>query len=316
MNKKESKSIGARAVSTGMRVLVLASTGLTGESMMRSSMYQQKPPYRFGSWKVPKGYLNRKIVLENAGGYLLQKENAPHEKIFYQIHGGGFVSPFTNLYNKTALHFSRIYQDADVFSVDYRTAPENVFPCALLDAVDGYHWLLKQGYSAENIILCGESAGGGLCLSLTLWLRDHGEVLPGALILSSPWTDQAAEGASYQAKKTEDAFFGHPRAEKVPRYPVPTVYAGQHDLHDPYLSPVYGDYKGFPPMLIQTGEAELLLSDSDTVVKRAREDGVSVDYYTYPGMYHTFYVVNPDFRESRLAWDRIEKWLISHLFAR
>ena len=306
---KAKNSFGARVVTGGMRALVRISTGLTGESMTRSAMYSQKPPYRFGSWKVPRGYINREIHLENARGYLLQKEGAPHKKIFYQIHGGGFVSPFSNLYNKTALHFSQIGGDADVFSIDYRTTPDNVFPTALMDAVDGYHWILEQGYTAENITLCGESAGGGLCLALTLWLRDHGEPRPKALVLSSPWADMTAGGESYQTKKTEDAFFGHPNPAKVPQYPVPILYAGQHDLRDPYLSPVFGEYHGFPPMLIQTGEAELLLSDSDTVVKRAREAGVKVDYYTYPGMYHTFYIVNPNFRESKVAWQRIEQWL-------
>ncbi len=302
-------SFGARAVTRSMWLLARVSTRLTGESMTRSVMYSQKPPYRFGSWNVPKGYINREIHLENARGYLLQKEDAPHKEIFYQIHGGGFVSPFSNLYNKNALHFSQIGGGADVFSVDYRTAPDNVFPSALLDAVDGYHWILEQGYEAENITLCGESAGGGLCLALTLWLRDHGEPLPRALVLSSPWADMTASGESYQAKKTEDAFFGHPDPTKVPQYPVPILYAGQHDLRDPYLSPVFGDYQGFPPMLVQTGEAELLLSDSDTVVKHAREAGVDVDYYTYPGMYHTFYIVNPGFKESKIAWGRIHQWL-------
>ncbi len=240
--------------------------------------------------------------------YRCEKGEEKHLLIFY-VHGGGFVSPFSNLYNKTALHFSQIGGNADVFSIDYRTTPENVFPAALMDAVDGYHWLLEQGYAAEKITLCGESAGGGLCLALTLWLRDHGEPLPGALVLSSPWTDMTASGRSYQTRKTEDAFFGHPDPAKVPQYPVPILYAGQHDLQDPYLSPVFGDYRGFPPMLIQTGEAELLLSDSETVVKRAREAGTKVDYYIYPGMYHTFYIINPSFRESKAAWQRIQQWL-------
>ncbi len=240
--------------------------------------------------------------------YRCGKDEEKHPLIFY-VHGGGFVSPFSNLYNKTALHFSQIGGNADVFSIDYRTTPESVFPAALMDAVDGYHWLLEQGYAAEKITLCGESAGGGLCLALTLWLRDHGEPLPGALVLSSPWADMTASGRSYQTRKTEDAFFGHPDPAKVPQYPVPILYAGQHDLQDPYLSPVFGDYRGFPPMLIQTGEAELLLSDSETVVKRAREAGAKVDYYTYPGMYHTFYIINPSFRESKAAWQRIQQWL-------
>lgn len=307
---KYQASFRARMKSEGMRLLVCVSTALTGESLMCSAMYHQKKPYRFGSWNVPQGYWNQEIPLPNARGYLLQKESAEHNRIFYQIHGGGYVSPFANLYNKTALHFSQLDSDADVFSVDYRTAPDNVFPAALMDVIDGYHWLLNQGYAANDITLCGESAGGGLCLALTLWLRDHGEPLPHALVLSSPWTDMTASGESYQTKKTEDAFFGHPNPQKVPQYPVPIVYAGKHDLQDPYLSPVFGDYRDFPPMLIQTGEAELLLSDSETVVKRARDAGVDVDFITYPGMFHTFYITNPKFKESKAAWEKIERWIM------
>lgn len=310
MHKKTLKGVSmkAKAVSRSMRTLVCISQALTGDSIIRSSMYTQKPAYRFGSWKVPKEYENTEIKLKNSRGYLLCRKDSSHQKIVYQIHGGGFVATFSNLYNKTALHFSKIC-NADVFSIDYRTAPDHVFPCALEDAMDGYAWILNQGYSPENIILCGESAGGGLVLSLTMKLRDENMPLPRALILSSPWTDQAAEGKSYSTKKTEDYFFGHPDAAKVPKYPVPTVYAADHDKYDPYLSPAYGSFQGFPPMLIQTGEAELLLSDSDTIVQSARKAGVDVTYYTYPGMYHTFYITQPDTREGKTAWRRIEKYV-------
>lgn len=303
-------SITSSAVSGVMWFLTRTSTALNGESMMRTSMYKQQSPYRFGSWKVPKGYTNQEIALANSRGYLLQKEGGAHSRIVYQIHGGGYVSVFTDLYNQNALHFSKLYGDSDVFSLDYRTAPENTYPCALEDAIDGYRWLLNQGYVSEQIMLCGESAGGGLCLSLTLWLRDHGEPLPCGLVLSSPWTDLAAEGESYRTKIREDAFFGSANAEKAPRYPVPIVYAGEHDLHDPYLSPAYGDFTGFPPMLIQTGEAELLLSDSDTVVRKAKNAEVRVRYYTYPKMYHTFNIITPNMAESRLAWRRIREWMM------
>lgn len=307
---KRKNSFGARAVSHGMRLLVRISTKLKGESIMRTNMYSQQKPYKFGSWKAPEGYTNKKIELENSRGYLLQKIGKDHKNIIYQIHGGGFVGTFSNLYNNTALHFSKISGDSDVFSIDYRTAPKNLYPSALKDVIDGYHWLLKNGYEPKNILICGESAGGGLCLALSLYLRDHNELLPKGLVLSSPWTDMTASGESYMTKKSVDAFFGHPNPKFVPKYPVPIIYAGENNLEDPYLSPVYGNYSNFPPMLIQTGEAELLLSDSDVVVKKAKDAGVKVDYYTYPGMYHTFYIVTPTFRESKIAWKRIEEWLL------
>lgn len=305
-------SVTSAVVSGTMRFLTRTSAILTGENLMRGSMYKQQAPYRFGTWKIPSGYSNQEIPLPRSRGYLLKKEDGDHGKIVYQLHGGGYVSVFSNLYNENAVRFSKLYGDSDVFSLDYRTAPEHTYPCALEDAIDGYHWLLEQGYGSENILFCGESAGGGLCLSLTLWLRDHGEPLPAGLVLSSPWTDLAAEGESYSTKIREDAFFGSPDVDKAPRYPVPPVYAGDYDLHEPYISPAYGDYTGFPPMLIQTGEAELLLSDSDTVVRKAKEAGVEVAYYTYPKMYHTFNIITPNMAESKLAWSRTVDWLGTH----
>ncbi len=304
MGTLKGTSFGAKCVSIGMRTLVCLTTVFTGESILRTSMYRQQKPYRFGKWKVPQGYTNKEIHLEHCRGYYLEQGA---DRVMYQIHGGGYVAQFSDLYNETALHFAKI-TGANVFSLDYRTAPVNVYPSALEDAIAGYHWLLKEGYAAKDIYFCGESAGGGLCLALGLWLRDHGEALPAGMILSSPWTDMTASGRSYQTKKTEDHFFGYPKAEKVPKYPVPIVYAGEHDPKDPYLSPVYGDYQGFPPLLIQTGEAELLLSDSDTVVAQAKKAGVNVTYYTYPGMYHTFYITHPNLPESKLAWERIAAW--------
>lgn len=101
MKEKHSISFGARCVSKGMRALVVLSTKLTGESILRSSMYSQKKEYHFGSWKVPAGYENKKIKLKNAKGYLLKKKEAKHDIIIYQIHGGGFVAKFSNLYNNT-----------------------------------------------------------------------------------------------------------------------------------------------------------------------------------------------------------------------
>ena len=271
-------------------------------------MKKPQKPYQFGNWKPPKGYALQKITLSKASAYLLRKEGGNHTRIVYQIHGGGYVGQFSNLYNRTALHFSQLYEDADVLSLDYRVYPA-VHPAALEDAQEGYQWILKKGYLSKNMLLCGESAGAGLCLGLTLKLRDEKMPLPSMLVLSSPWADMTASGPSYKEKVQEDVLFGTPKSKTPPRYPVPILYAGKADLTDPYLSPVYGSYQNFPPMLIQTGEAELLKSDSDRIVEKAKAAGRSVQYYTYPGMYHTFYITHPNLPESKQAWRRIEKYI-------
>lgn len=282
-----------------------------GISLWADFMHDQIDPYVFGDWEAPAGYTNEQIDLPNARGYLLKNENGNHEKVVYQIHGGGYVNVFNDTYNEVAVKFSKMNDDCDVFSLDYRTAPDNKYPCALEDAVDGYSYLLEQGYEPDNIIVCGDSAGGGLSLAMTLYLRDYGIALPKALILSSPWADLSSEGESYRTKILDDPFFGSADPEKAPEHPVPIVYAENEDLHNPYISPIYGDYTGMPQMLIQTGENELLLSDSDSVAAQAEKAGVDVEYIVYPGMFHTFYILYPDIPEGRAAYRVIADYISS-----
>lgn len=286
---------------------------MNGSAIFHDTMLNgQREPYIFESWKAPGGYQNSKILLNKSSGYFLTKDNGNHEKVMYQLHGGGYIGVFNTIYNDRALQYSACYDNSDVFSLDYRTAPDNLYPAALEDAVEGYQWLLNQGYAAENIIICGDSAGGGLALTTTLYLRDHNIPLPTMIILSSPWADIAQEGKSYSINVQKDAFFGLPTANMKPRYPIPILYAGEHDLYDPYLSPLYGDYTDMPPMLIQAGADEVLLSDSEVVAKKAKQAGVDVMLLTYEGMYHAFYIVTPQFKEGRQAWTEIENFIKNH----
>ncbi|CDX00972.1 alpha/beta hydrolase [Desulfitobacterium hafniense] len=284
-----------------------------GSAIFHDTMLNgQREPYDFESWQAPQGYRNSKISLSNSSGYLLTRDNGNHKKVIYQLHGGGYIGVFNKIYNDRALQYSACYDGADVFSLDYRTAPDHLYPAALEDALEGYQWLLEQGYPADQIILCGDSAGGGLALATTLYLRDHNQALPELLILSSPWADLAQTGESYSTNIQKDAFFGLPDADMKPQYPIPILYAGDHDLHDPYLSPVYADYANMPPMLIQAGGDEILLSDSQTIAAKAKEAGTEVKFLTYEGMYHAFYIVTPHFREGKDAWAEIERFIREH----
>ena len=291
----------------------------TGHTLMYDSIYQKAEPFQVGDWRPPKGYGLSEVALSKSRGFLLTRTDAGSDsgsgsgagarRAVYHLHGGAYISAFSTSYNDTAVRYSRCYRGADVFSLDYRTAPEDVYPCALEDAVEGYAWLLKAGYLPRNIIVCGDSAGGGLSLALCMRLRDQGVELPRALVLSSPWADLAAEGESYQTKVTDDVFFGSYDADVAPRYPVPIDYAGQRDPHEPLISPVYGSFEGLPPLLIQTGENELLLSDSQTVAQKAKAAGTDVELIVYPLMCHTFYIVVPWIAESREAWRTIKTFM-------
>ena len=157
--------------------------------------------------------------------------------------------------------------------------------------------------------MTGDSAGGGLALALTLYLRDHDMALPMALCLASPWADLTATGESYRTKILTDAIFGSIREDQAPRYPVPIVYAGDHDLTDPYLSPVFGEYYDMPPILLQAGDTELLLSDSVQVAEKMKAAGRDVHCVIHHGMMHTFYVLLPSSSEGKKAWAEVKTFL-------
>lgn len=291
------------------RAINYISADISGESVFRSKLGQHAEHISAEGWIPPEAYHLLKIELSQCCGYLLIPKEAPNTGIFYQLHGGGYVLGFDNSYHETALRYSACNQNSAVFSLDYRTAPDSTYPSALEDAVEGYQWLLAQGYNADEIIVCGDSAGGGLALSLALYLRDNFLSLPKMLILSSPWTDLAQSGSSYRNNMTTDPMFGAKSMEKAKNPPIPTLYAGGMNLTDPYLSPAYGDYRGMPPMLIQVGLDELLLSDSEIVAQKAKEAEVDVQLLSYSGMYHTFYIISPDLPESKTAWKAIEEFI-------
>lgn len=308
-----SVSLAGDFFNKGVRTINHLYAQSNGSAIFHDTMLKgQREAYDFNSWEVPKGYQNSLIALSKSSAYMLTKDDGNHEKVIYQMHGGGYVGVFHTSYNDRALQYSACYDNADVFSLDYRTAPDNLHPAALEDALEGYQWLLDQGYASDNIILCGDSAGAGLALATTLYLKDHNNPLPKLLILSSPWADLSQEGESYVVNTKKDAFFGLPSVDMKPQYPIPILYAGEHDLHDPYLSPAFGDYTNMPPMLIQAGADEMLLSDSEAIVKKAEQANVDVKFIKYEGMYHAFYIVTPHIHEGKKAWSEIEAFIKSH----
>lgn len=302
-------SLVGNSINNGMKLYNNLYYKIHGYTMFASSLSYQHEPYKEGSWNPPSGYSNTKVELSNCNAYFLKKKET--KKIIYQIHGGGYVSTFSDNYNDMAIRYSELYDDASVFSIDYRTAPKYIYPCALEDAIEGYQYLLKEGFETKDIVIAGDSAGGGLSLSLALYLRDHNLPLPKCLILSSPATDLTGSGKSRIEKITSDPMFGAPSLEEGLKNPLNLPYAKKEELKDPYVSPAFGDYKDMPPMLIQTGENEILLSDSDMVYEKASQAGVNVKYITYPGMYHTFYLVTPNIRESKNAFREIRNFIQS-----
>lgn len=243
----------------------------------------------------------RNLDLEDTAERLLTE----NREVVLQLHGGGYIGKMKNAYRDFAVLYAKMPGERAVLSVDYRVAPEDPYPAALEDAYAAYQWLLEMGCKGNQIIVAGDSAGGGLALALCLYLKDKGEPLPKKLVLMSPWTDLAATGDSYETNFEKDPLFGNTTDSMI----YSNAYYGENDPKMPYISPLYGDYEGLPPMLFQVGGAEMLLSDSARAAKKAKAAGCEVKLTIYDGMFHVFQLGMKKMKESRDAWKEIEEFV-------
>ncbi len=256
-------------------------------------------------WKCPDCFRMEEIEMPQFQMELLRRKEAPRKDyVILQLHGGGYIGAMRNAYRSFAGLYSEVSKGMDVLTIDYRVAPEHPFPAALEDAVEAYEWLKRAGWHGRQIIVAGDSAGGGLALALCLYLKDHSRSLPGGLVLMSPWTDMTASGPSYLDNYERDPLFGNTTDSLI----YNRDYAGWNDLKDPYLSPVFGDFWGFPPMLIQAGSQEMLLSDSVTLAYKAKRQGAKVRLSVYGGMFHVFQMGMMMMPESKRAWREIGRY--------
>ena len=231
----------------------------------------------------------------------------PSNWVILQLHGGGYVGAMRTQYKRMAGLYSEVGRGATVFSVDYRVAPEHPFPAALEDALCAYMYLLDLGYNNENILFAGDSAGGGLAMALCHTLKSKWLPRPAGIIAMSPWTDLTLSGSSYKDNYDIDPVFGNDRAQLIFENP----YVGDANPRDPRISPAFGDFAGFPPMLIQVGTDEMLLSDSELVAAKAKSQGVRVRFTKYPGMFHVFQMAGTIMNESKMAWVEVKRFIES-----
>ena len=256
-------------------------------------------------WMVPSCFKMRDINMGDFTMKLLEpKDNPNRDKVILQLHGGGYMGAVRNAYYVFAGLYSEVSRGCAVLTPDYRVAPENPYPAALQDAIASYKWLLEQGWFGEQIVVTGDSAGGGLAMALTMDLRDHNLPLPAGLVCMSPWTDLTASGESYDTNFHKDPLFGNTRESLI----YINDYPGLHDPMDPYISPLFGDFRQFPPMLIQVGSIEMLLSDSVEVAAKARAQGVRLRLSVYEGMFHVFQMGYLNIPESKNAWIEVGKF--------
>ncbi|MCD8299667.1 MAG: alpha/beta hydrolase [Clostridiales bacterium] len=256
-------------------------------------------------WKVPDGYSLSIIELKHFSMELLEPDEVNPAMIILQLHGGGYVGKLINTYRNAAKLYSELGHNVSVLTPDYRVAPEDPYPAAFEDAITAYLWLLGNGWTADHIIVAGDSAGGGLAMALCMYLKDEGMEMPLGLIAMSPWTDLTLSGKSYVTNYYLDPIFGGTNDSLV----YNKEYVRGQDVTKPYISPLFGDFTGFPPMLIQVGDYEMLLSDSEAVADKAVKAGVKVRLSVYEGMFHIFQMALLMIPESRTAWKEVGRFL-------
>ena len=247
--------------------------------------------------KMPKGYVRETLTTKNKTRYerLTAKGAVKADKAVLYFHGGGYIAGLMQFYRQLAHPFCAVAGKSELFLLDYSLSPEHVFPTQLNEALDLWNELCTtHGFLPENIVIGGDSAGANLTLAFMLKLRDMKRPMPRAGFCFSAWTDMNGNGDSFEKNYSRDIMFGEPGkkacVEKKDEYLNGSVYSfiGDADRNHPYISPVYGDYTGFPPMFMCAGDHEMLLDDTLRVIKKLEKAGVRVVYDIQPGMFHTY----------------------------
>ncbi len=250
--------------------------------------------------KLEEGIAHRRQLVEGVACDWAIPEGSTDEAILIYLHGGGFVMPQTPNHLRMV---ARIAKEMGVKAllVDYRVAPAHPFPAALEDCRRVFGWVRSQGFSAKQIVLAGDSAGGNLALSLLMMLRKEGEELPAGIASLSAVTDLTPE------KPTRVGF-------RDPILPGRSMdyyrrsYLGSADPHSPLISPLLGDFTDFPPMLIHVGDEEILREDSIRLAERAKGAGVALRFEIFPRMWHVWQLF-PGLPEARRSLMEISDFL-------
>jgi acetyl esterase/lipase len=263
------------------------------------SMERMKPPSKVTIQAAQAGSIPLEWVIPTGA--------ADKQAVLY-FHGGAFVMGSITTHRNMLCHLALACQTR-ILSVDYRLAPEHPFPAALDDCLAAYHWLLERDFRPGDIVLGGDSAGGNLALALLLQLRDVGQPLPAAAACLSPVTDLEGTRQSRRTRAPADPILG----KGFGSINIPICYSGQNDLKHPYLSPLFADLQGLPPILLHVGEDEILFDDSVEFVEKARKAGVDAQVVIWPHMWHVFQMFAPMLPEANRSLAQVGEFIRTQL---
>ncbi len=225
-------------------------------------------------------------------------------QIILYLHGGGYTLGSSHTHRSLVGKIAKLTNRVAILP-EYRKAPENPFPAALEDAVFSYKALLERGKKPEDIILMGDSAGGGLAVATQLKLKEINLPQAGAIVCLSPWVDLAATGTSIDKFQNED-----PLVDKEKMHLWAGFYAGEFPVTHPHVSPLYADLKGLNPILIQVSSGEMLYDDSVRLAQKAKDSGVDVTLQTWDGLIHWWHIFQRTIPEAGEAVGKISEFVL------
>ena len=238
------------------------------------------------------------------GAIFTPRKNVNTKSIIFYLHGGGYCFGSSLTTHKVGLTKLAKQTRSVCYSVDYRLAPEHQYPAALDDALTAWKHIVSQNRNC-NIILAGDSAGGGLSLALMMYLRDNNKQLPDGLVLFSPWTDLTCSGETYETKAKYDPMF----STNMPKDSANIYVPEDVKKTDPYVSPLYGNFTNLPRTLVLVGDNEILLDDSRLFAQKAEESGVDIEIDIWPSMFHDWWLFGSFIPETRLVLDKVANWI-------
>jgi len=225
--------------------------------------------------------------------------------VLVYLHGGGFRLASALAYRSYGSHLAKVL-GGRVLLVEYRLAPEHPYPAALDDTFAAYRWVLGSGTDPGRVAVAGDSAGGGLAASLALRALADGPG-PAAVVCCSPWVDLTVTAETYTSNAATDTMFSRTAAGEGS-----ALYLGDHDRTDPLVSPIFGDWTGGAPLLIQVGSVEVLLDDAKRLTEVAKGAGVDVTLHVYDDMPHVWQMNYPAFPEAVAAVEEMAAFIRQH----
>ena len=249
----------------------------------------------------------KQTTVGNIAAEWLRPVGTTDNRAVLYLHGGACTMGSCTTHRALASRIA-IASQTPALLPEFRLAPEYPFPAALEDGVAIYRWLIEQGISPQKMVVAGDSSGGGLAIALTVLLRDKNVPLPAAITCLSPWADLELTGESLATRAQVDPMCS---LEESQYHAV--HYIGKHDARAPLVSPIYADLHGLPPILIQVGDREILLSDAIRLTERARKDGVDAEMEVWDGMWHVWHLFARYVPEGQRAIDKIGAFIRKYL---